>query len=133
MSSQRSRPRTDPTFFCALPAYLGGKRRLCRLIFGELARWLPRERWSESTLLDPFSGGGAVALFAKAQGFDVVASDLAARAALVARALVANSSVRLAERDVLGLLTAPLPSGGGVASRLDVFTPEQAKWLALEL
>ena len=53
----------------ALPPYLGGKRRLCPLIFRELGRVVPRRLWPQLTLLDGFLGGGAVSLFAKAQGF----------------------------------------------------------------
>lgn len=32
--------------FDALPAYLGGKRRLAPLILASVARVLPRERWA---------------------------------------------------------------------------------------
>ncbi len=81
-----------PSFFQALPAYFGGKRRLCPLIFALLGDVLRREAWREATFVDPFCGGGAVALYAKAQGFDVTASDLAERGAVMARALIANSS-----------------------------------------
>ena len=49
-------------------------------------------------------GGGAVALAAKAQGFEVYASDRARRGAIVAAALIANSSVRLREADWLPTL-----------------------------
>ena len=72
------------SLFRALPAYLGGKRRLCPIIFALLGEFLPRERWRASMFLDPFCGGGSVALFAKAQGFEVIASDAAERAAIVA-------------------------------------------------
>ena len=131
MSVRGSPARRAPGFFQALPAYLGGKRRLCNLIFAELAAELPREQWAATTFLDPFCGGGAVALFAKAQGFEVVASDAAERAAVVARALVANSSLRLRREDVLQLAlenerVAPsvaAEAGGGA------FTAKQAAWL----
>ena len=36
----------------ALPPYLGGKRRLCPLIFREVDRILPRARWNSMTFLD---------------------------------------------------------------------------------
>ena len=58
-----------PTFFHGLPAYLGGKRRFCPLLFTLLAEHLPRAVWQTSRFLDPFSGGGAVSLYAKAQSF----------------------------------------------------------------
>jgi hypothetical protein len=92
--------------FKALPAYLGGKRRLVLLILGLLARHLPRDRWSDSDFLDPMSGGGAVSLAAKAYGFNVVASDISERATTTARALVANSGIRLKKDDIVRLLIA---------------------------
>lgn len=60
-----------PIFFDALPAFLGGKRRLCRLIFALLATEAPQARWRGLTLVDPFLGGGSVSQFAKAVGFHV--------------------------------------------------------------
>jgi hypothetical protein len=38
----------------ALPAYLGGKRRLCPTIFREVDRILPRRHWPGLTFLDAF-------------------------------------------------------------------------------
>ena len=58
-----------PTFVHGLPAYLGGKRRFCPLLFTLLAEHLSRADWQTSRFLDPFSGGGAVSLYAKAQSF----------------------------------------------------------------
>ena len=89
-------------FFSALPAYLGGKRRLAPLIYAELDKVLERPR-SSVLLLDAFSGGGALSLMGKALGFSVVASDIAEIASTVACALVANSSVRLRPEDILDL------------------------------
>ena len=117
--------------FRALPAYLGGKRRLCPLVFAALAELLPRERWGDSIFLDPMCGGGSAALFAKAQGFRVIASDVAERATIVARALVANSSVRLRSDDVLDLFRDPGVAYPRVAAHHSpaVFTAAQAAWL----
>jgi len=117
--------------FGALPAYLGGKRRLCPLIFSLLSESLPRECWSASTLLDPFCGGGAVALYAKAQGLRVVASDAAERSAVVARALIANSSCHLRREDVLDLFRDPFEGypRTAVGHSPAVFTDQQAEWL----
>jgi hypothetical protein len=53
--------------------------------------------------LDGFLGGGSVSLFAKAQGFRVVATDIAERGIVVGEALIANSRVRLTREDVLRL------------------------------
>ena len=99
--------------FDALPAYLGGKRRLVPLILADLAAELPRAEWPRASFCDPMCGGGAVALAAKAQGFEVYASDRARRGAIVAAALIANSSVRLREGDWLAALGADDLRGTG--------------------
>ncbi len=105
--------RSLSSVYKALPAYLGGKRRLIPIIFGLLARQLQSDRWPEASFLDPMSGGGAVALAAKAHGFRVVASDVSERAGVTARALIANSSVRLTRDDIIRLLvTARTPDPG---------------------
>ena len=94
-------------WFDALPAYLGGKRRLCRLIFALLATEVPRDRWPGLSLVDPFLGGGSVSLFAKAVGFRVLSSDIALRSAAIGRALIANSSVTLDYGHIAALLSEP--------------------------
>ena len=86
--------------FSALPAYLGGKRKLAPLIFALLASRVPRSSWSNLTFVDPFLGGGSVSLLAKAYGFEVHGNDIAYRSALVGHALIANSSVTLTDADV---------------------------------
>jgi hypothetical protein len=122
---------SSPPFFDALPAWLGGKRRLVRLIFGLCSEELPRERWRETMLLDPFSGGGAVSLYAKALGFRVVASDIAERAAVIGRALIANSTARLRPEDVLALFREPSAGYQEVAGRYvgALFSRAQADWI----
>ena len=95
------RTRKKLSLWAALPPYLGGKRRLCPLIFREIDRVLPRRRWPRLKFLDAFLGGGSVSLYAKAQGFRVVATDIADRAIIVGQALIANSRVKLTREDVL--------------------------------
>ena len=125
----RSRKRLS--MWSALPPYLGGKRRLCPLIFREIDRIVPRRRWRDLTFLDAFLGGGSVSLYAKAQGFSVISTDIAERAIVIGRALVENSRVRLRREDVLRLL-APRD---GVTGRVEttiapsVFTLEQARFI----
>ena len=94
-------------FLDALPPYLGGKRRLSPLIFAALSDTLPRSKWHGARLADPFCGGGAVALHAKARGFEVIASDIALRAVIPARALVANSHTKLHRSDIVALFLEP--------------------------
>jgi len=115
----------------ALPPYLGGKRRLCPLIFREIDRIVPRRRWRDLTLLDAFLGGGSVSLYAKAQGFNVIATDIAERAIVIGRALVENSRVRLRREDVLRLLAPKEGPPGQVETTMvpSVFTLEQARFI----
>jgi len=93
------------TGFSALPNYLGGKRRLCPVIFREISKVHPTRTWNRLTFLDPFMGGGSVSLYAKAQGFRVLANDLAHRSYLIGKGVVANNDVRMTDQD-LGLLFA---------------------------
>ncbi len=93
--------------FQALPCYLGGKRRLCPTIFREIDRVIPREHWRELTFLDGFLGGGSVSLFAKAQGFSVISTDIATRSIIVGEALISNSRVRLTRDDLARVLATP--------------------------
>ena len=98
------RSRRKLRFFGALFPYLGGKRRLCPLIFREIDKLLPRRHWQGRTFLDGFLGGGSVSLYAKATGFRVTACDIAERSITVGRALIENSRVKLTREDVLRLL-----------------------------
>ena len=93
--------------FEALPAYLGGKRRLCRVLFSALEGVLPRARWRGSTFIDPFLGGGSVSLMAKAMGFRVICNDLALRSAAIGHGLIENGYERLSIADLAALLQTP--------------------------
>jgi adenine-specific DNA methylase len=81
--------------------------------------------------LDAFLGGGSVGLYAKAQGFRVVATDIAERAIVVGEALIANSRVRLTREDVLKLARKDKSPPGRVESEYfpSVFTKDQARFL----
>jgi len=87
------------SYFDALPAYPGGKRRLLPHILRHLppATEAPR-------VADPFFGGGSVSLMLKARGHEVVACDIAERSYLAARALVENDGQRVTDDDRLRLL-----------------------------
>ena len=100
-----ARSRRKLAMWSALPPYLGGKRRLCPLIFREIDRVLPRRLWPGRTFLDGFLGGGSVSLYAKAMGFKVVSCDIADRAIVVGRGLIENSRVKLTREDVIRILT----------------------------
>ena len=100
----RGRLRAGPAYLKALPPYPGGKRRLLPVIFGLIHSVCPWASWPDLVFADPFLGGGAVALAAKAQGFGhVVANDIAERSALMGRALLANHHVHLTPAPVLRL------------------------------
>jgi adenine-specific DNA-methyltransferase len=115
----------------ALYPYLGGKRRLCPLIFREIDRVVPRRLWSGLSFLDGFLGGGSVSLGAKAQGFRVIATDIAERAIVVGQALIENSRVRLMREDVLRLLAPRSGAPGRVERELTplVFTANVGRFL----
>src|SRR6266436_2244796 len=98
------RKRSKLAIWSALYPYLGGKRRLCPLIFREIDRVVPRRLWSGLKFLDAFLGGGSVSLGAKAQGFRVIATDIAERSIIVGHAVIDNSRVKLNREDVLRLL-----------------------------
>jgi len=100
-----ARSRRKLAFFGALFPYLGGKRRLCPVIFREIDRLLPRREWPGRTFLDGFLGGGSVSLYAKAMGFKVAATDIAERSIVVGRALIENSRTKLTREDVVRILT----------------------------
>lgn len=125
------RTRKKLSLWAALPPYLGGKRRLCPLIFREIDRVLPRRHWRKLTFLDGFLGGGSVSLYAKAQGFRVVACDIAERSIMVGHALIANSRVKLTKEDVLRLVAPSKDPPGrieiGYVPR--VFTQAQGRFL----
>ncbi len=125
------RSRKKLSLWSSLPPYLGGKRRLCPLIFREIDRIVPRRHWSGLTFLDAFLGGGSVSLYAKAQGFRVIATDIAERAITVGRALVENSRVRLTRADILRLLAPTVAPSGRVETTMvpSVFTREQARFI----
>jgi len=118
--------------FNALPAYLGGKRRLSRLIIALLATSVPQERWPSLTLLDPFLGGGSISLLAKAYGFQVHCNDIAYRSAVVGHALIANSSITLSDADLALLFREPdgdHPQAAEERFSPSVFSLEHARFL----
>ena len=132
MKATRSAPRHRKlSIWSALPPYLGGKRRLCPTIFREIDRLVPRRLWGRVTFLDAFLGGGSVSLYAKAQGFPVIATDIAERAIVVGEALIANSRVRLTREDVLRLAQDNGWEPGRVETEYSpsVFTHQQARFI----
>ena len=107
--------------YSALPAYFGGKSRLAPMIFSLLQEALLRSAWSSRRLLDPFLGRGAVSLYAKAQGFEVLCNDLARRSTVIGRGLIANGSTRLTITDLGRLLGEPTAAYDSLAE--DCFSP----------
>jgi len=119
------------TGFSALPNYLGGKRRLCPVIFREISKVHPTRTWHKLTFLDPFMGGGSVSLYAKAQGFRVLANDMAHRSYLIGKGVVENNDVKMTDQD-LRLLFAPRNGHDRLAEQHfvpHVFTEMMAQFL----
>jgi hypothetical protein len=83
------------------------------------------------TFLDGFLGGGSVSLYAKAQGFKVVSTDIAARSLAIGQALIANSRVRLTHEDVLRLAKDDGAAPGRVEAEYSpsTFTQVQARFI----
>jgi len=77
------------------------------MIFREIDRSLPREHWAGRTFLDGFLGGGSVSLYAKAQGFSVISTDIAMRSIVIGEGLIANSTARLTKADIDRVLSIP--------------------------
>jgi 16S rRNA G966 N2-methylase RsmD len=97
--------------FNGLPPYPGGKRRLAAWIFSHLAQHVPTHEWGQSTFLDAFLGGGAVSLYAKAQGFQhIYANDWSHRSQVVGKALLLNQQQTLSKADWLHI-TSLEPAG----------------------
>jgi 16S rRNA G966 N2-methylase RsmD len=114
----------------SLPPFNGGKRKLAGLIFGAIDRVVPRASWPSLTFVDGFLGGGAISLYAKAQGFGrVIGVDIARRSVVVGEALIANRRVRLTQDDVTRILAPRTDSPGPVERDLvpDAFTSSQAR------
>lgn len=86
--------------FDALLPYFGGKRKLCPIIFTHISAHLPREQWQGRVFVDAFLGSGAVSLYAKAQGFKVIANDIAERSILAGKALIENNQTFITDSDL---------------------------------
>ncbi|MBU8922804.1 MAG: DNA adenine methylase, partial [Bacteroidales bacterium] len=84
--------------FQSLPSYIGGKRKLLGTIF----RNLPGPEIAP-TFVDPFLGGGAVSLLAKARGHRVLCNDVAERSFIVGKALIENHQGKLTHADLVKL------------------------------
>jgi adenine-specific DNA methylase len=106
---------TTPTsyFHKALPAYLGGKRRLLPWITKHLDAICPTSHWPNLTFIDLFLGGASVSLWAKLNGFQhVISNDISRRSTLLGEAFLQNQHTRLTREDVL-FCTQPHPAPPG--------------------
>ena len=117
--------------FRALLPYYGGKRKLCPIIFKKISEYLPREKWAHSVFVDAFLGSGAVSLYAKAQGFRIVANDIAERSVIAGKVLIENNETLVTDAD-LHRLCFPNGGGSGIIEKEfvpDVFTRRHAAFL----
>lgn len=92
--------------FDALLPYFGGKRKLCPVVFKRISKYLPREKWQGAVFVDSFLGSGAVSLYAKAQGFKVIANDIAERSFIAGKAIIENNETFFTDEDVYKLFLA---------------------------
>ncbi len=111
--------------------YFGSKASVIGDILRATSTVLPRSAWPQATLVDAFTGGGSTALAFKRVGFKVVTNDLAERACIVARALIANSTVRLTEADELRLHAGHATNDHRIEREMSptFFRPDHARWL----
>ena len=101
-------PQTIPDQLARFPPtrYMGSKEKLLGPIW-DLASTVPHD-----SVLDLFSGSGAVAYLFKTQGKAVVANDYMAMARTVAQATLVNSRTTLSDADLDRLLSDhPSPDG----------------------
>jgi hypothetical protein len=84
-----------------LPNFLGGKRQQARAIFTAVAQAGGRPGM---TFLDPFMGGGSIALTAKRLGYRVLAADTAPGPEAIGKALIENDRRKLTREDALAAL-----------------------------
>lgn len=118
---------TPKRLLLSTPNTLGGKRNQAHTIFRELAAaGYPPGRGH--TLVDPFFGGGSVALLGKLLGFRVVAGDTSPRAEAVGTALLSNDRVELEPEDVAIALTTD-PDGWFLPSLKQLPWPENSRQL----
>lgn len=115
----------------ALLPYFGGKRKLCPVIFRCVSEYLPREHWGGKVFIDAFLGSGAVSLYAKAQGFKVVANDIAERSVLAGQALIENNNIFLTFDDLYKLFIKNRENKGTIQELFvpRVFTRRHAAFL----
>lgn len=107
--------------FKALLPYYGGKRKLCPIIFSHISKYLPRERWQGATFVDAFLGSGAVSLYAKAQGFQIYANDIAERSFIAGQSLIENNQTKLTDSDLHWLCR---PNGDVIPFIQEHFSPD---------
>lgn len=82
--------------FEALPGYFGGKRQLVADIFKHIQK-------KQGVFIDAFLGGGSVALWAKAKGYQVITNDIAERCYITGKAVIENSRIKITEEDLARL------------------------------
>jgi adenine-specific DNA methylase len=112
------------SLFNSLPAFFGGKRKMAK----QLLRHAPPPSVAP-VFVDAFLGGGSVALYAKALGYRVIGNDIAERSAIVGRALIVNSRIKINEDDIRSLFVEH-PNDRFVMKRFvpDYFVPRHA-WI----
>ena len=117
--------------FKALLPYYGGKRKLCPVIFNRISKHLPRDRWQGAVFVDAFLGSGAVSLYAKSQGFQIYANDIAERSYIAGKALTENNHTTLTDDDLYLLHSPKADRQSFIQDNYapDVFTTRHAQFL----
>ncbi|NQU73480.1 MAG: DNA adenine methylase [Candidatus Omnitrophica bacterium] len=117
-------------FYGLLP-YFGGKRKLCPIIFRQIVRHIPRDKWQGMVFVDAFLGSGAVSLYAKAQGFKIICNDIAERSYIAGKTLIENNQTILTYANIQKLFL-PNPDNKHLIEKEyvpDVFIKRHAEFL----
>ncbi|MFC1514476.1 DNA adenine methylase [Candidatus Omnitrophota bacterium] len=117
--------------FDSLLPYYGGKRKLCPVIFKQIYRYLPQDKWFSSTFVDAFLGSGAMSLYAKARGFKIIGNDISERSYIAGKALIENNRVKIDQTDIDRLFLPHSNNTHFIEKEFapDVFLPRHAKFL----
>lgn len=117
--------------FKALLPYYGGKRKLCPVIFRQIFRYLPRNKWYGAVFVDAFLGSGAMSLYAKAQGFRVICNDIAERSYIAGKTLIENNDTKITDADIHRLFVVAPGNEHFIEKKFtpDVFTKKHGKFL----
>jgi len=103
----------DQTLAFPTTRYMGSKNKLLTNI------WAAASQFEYDTVLDLFSGSGAVSYMFKAKGKRVISNDYMAMSQTFAKAMVENQKVTLSEKEALALVDGQRDTDGFVSAKFE--------------